>query len=112
MAEKVVVKEEVYVEEPSPISQIPEVFPKVTNPSPPHPNCKTNVRTRKREDSNIQDFISTASAALLKVQEVENNEVLFGKYLASSLLDITNLHKREELKLKIQQLILEAKSSS
>ncbi|KFM82136.1 hypothetical protein X975_25639, partial [Stegodyphus mimosarum] len=104
-------EEEEYVEQPSAvISQIPGVFPKVTDPSPP--NYKTSTKKRKRENSDVNDLVSNSSTAL-KVQEVENNtEVLFGKYVASSLLDITNLRKREELKLKIQQLILEAKFSS
>ncbi|XP_035215710.1 uncharacterized protein LOC118189239 [Stegodyphus dumicola] len=84
-----VYEEEEHVEQPSAvISQIPEVFPKVTDPSPPPPppDSKMSARKRKREDSDVNDLISSASTALLKVQEVENNtEVLFRKYVASSL---------------------------
>ncbi|XP_035234001.1 uncharacterized protein LOC118205825 [Stegodyphus dumicola] len=111
-------EEEECTEQPSPaISQnfiFSESLLDVSEPSP-SPSTSTKPAERKkgkREDSDIQDFLSTASAALLKVQETENNtEVLFGKYVASSLLDISNLWKRELLKMKIQKLIFKAKFS-
>ncbi|XP_035217881.1 uncharacterized protein LOC118191189 [Stegodyphus dumicola] len=95
-----VIEEEECTELPSPatsenfISSLPllDVSEPSSSPSTSQLKPVERKKRKKGEDSDIQDFLSTASAALLKVQETENNtEILFGKYVASSLLDISDL---------------------
>ncbi|XP_048245437.1 uncharacterized protein LOC124146397 [Haliotis rufescens] len=71
----------------------------------------TPIKKARRSDNNsLQTQVLQTLKSLEQRRAAKENsgDMLFAKYIASELTNVTNDRKRQELKIKIQQLIFEA----
>ncbi|XP_046543686.1 uncharacterized protein LOC124253872 [Haliotis rubra] len=95
-------------------SQVEQVAQEEENVEPDNVQAETMDCTppppskRKRQDSvPLQVLAILKSIENRRSQSENNGELCFAKYLASEIARVSNLSKRNELKIKVQQLIFE-----